>query len=132
MPFLPVDTSGATTVNDIVSYVSLIASLLLAARVIFSTESGLKAVEKASSIHESQITTLNSSSGDSRAVHAALVERVNSINATMESKASVESVAAVREAVEKAVENLRREQEVANRAVILHLQRIEAKVEKLS
>lgn len=132
MPFLPVDPAGVTTVNDIVSYVSLIASLLLAARVIFSTESGLKAVEKASSIHESQITTLLSSSGDSRAVHAALVERVNSINATMESKASVESVAAVREAVEKAVENLRREQEVANRAVILHLQRIEAKVEKLS
>jgi hypothetical protein len=132
VPFLPVDTSGALTVNDIVSYVSLIASLLLAARVIFSTESGLKAVEKASSIHESQITTLNSSSSDSRAAHAALVERVNSINATMESKASVESVAAVREAVEKAVENLRREQEVANRSVILHLQRIEAKVEKLS
>lgn len=131
MPLLPLDTA-TVTINDIVSYVSIIASLLIAGRVIFSTESGLKAVEKVASTHDAQITTLLSSASDSRAAHAALVERVNSINATMESKASVESVAAVREAVEKAVENLRREQEVANRAVILHLQRIEAKVEKLS
>ena len=122
----------ATTLNDVLTYVSLAASLLVAGRVIFSTESGLKAIEKTTSTHDAQITTLNTSSSDSRAAHAALVERVNSINATMESKASVESVAAVREAVEKAVENLRREQEVANRSVIQHLERIEAKVEKLS
>lgn len=118
----------ALTLEDVVAYVSLGASLLLAGRVLFSTEAGIKACEKSQNQHESQLAALLSSASDTKAAHAALVERVNSMNASMESKASIESVAAVREAVE----SLRREQEAANRSVIQHLERIESKVERRS
>ena len=120
---MPVD---AVTLEDVVAYVSLGTSVLIAGRVLFSTEAGVKGCEKTAAQHESQLAALLSSASDTKAAHAALVERVNSMNASMESKASVESVSAVREAVE----SLRREQEVANRSVIQHLERIEAKVER--
>lgn len=119
---------AVASLEDVLAYVSLGASLLLAGRVLFSTEAGIKSCEKAQSQHESQLAALLSSASDTKAAHAALVERVNSMNASMESKASIESVSAVREAVE----SLRREQEAANRSVIQHLERIESKVERRS
>lgn len=126
------DAATTISLTEVLAYVSLGASLLVAGRVVFSTESAVKSLEKTSNEHNNSLHTLSASSVDIKTAHAALVERVNSINATMESKASVESVSAVREAIEKAVDNLRREQEVANKSVIQHLERIEAKVEKLS
>jgi hypothetical protein len=110
------------------AYVSLATSLLLAGRVIFSTESKVQSLEKTSASHDSALSSLTMTSSESKAGHAALVERVNSLNISMENKASIESVSAVREAVE----SLRREQEIANRSVIQHLERIEAKMEKLA
>lgn len=122
------DATAAITLTDVLAYVSLGASMLVAGRVVFSTEAAVKALEKADVTHESQLNALLTSSGEAKATHAALVERVNAISVSMESKASVESVLAVREAVE----SLRREQDIANRAVLSHLERIEAKMHKNS
>jgi phage shock protein A len=129
---VPDATTPTIALTEMLAYVSLGASLLVAGRVVFSTESAVKSLEKTSTEHGNSLNALLASSVDIKTAHAALVERVNSINATMESKASVESVSAVREAIEKAVDNLRREQEVANKSVIQHLERIEAKMEKRS
>lgn len=118
----------AVTLEEVVAYVSLGSSALLAGRLLFSTESGVKNCEKVQSQHDSQLAALLSSASDTKAAHAALVERVNSMNASMEGKASIESVSAVRDAVE----SLRREQEAANRSVIQHLERIESKVDRRS
>ena len=114
------------TMTDVLSVVSIGGTLLVAGRVVFSTEAAVKALENNGSKHDTQLNALIMSAGETKASHAALVERVNSLNIAMENKASIESVAAVREAVE----SLRREQEVANRSVIQHLERIENKIEK--
>jgi len=122
------DTTGTSALADALAYVSLATSLLIAGRVIFSTEAKVQSLEKSSAAHDTSLSALSLVSSEGKATHAALVERVNSLNISMENKASVESVSAVREAVE----SLRREQEIANRSVIQHLERIEAKMEKRS
>lgn len=114
------------TLTDVLSVVSIGGTLLVAGRVVFSTEAAVRQLESTNNKHDTQLNTLIMSSGETKAGHAALVERVNSLNITMENKASIESVAAVREAVE----SLRREQEVANRSVIQHLERIENKISR--
>lgn len=114
------------TLTDVLSVVSIGGTLLVAGRVVFSTEAAVKALENSNNKHDNQLNSLIMSAGENKAAHAALVERVNSLNMTMEQKASIESVAAVREAVE----SLRREQDAANKSVIQHLERIENKIEK--
>ena len=123
---MPDGTVAGVSLTDVLAYLSIGGTLLLAGRVVFSTESAVKTLDKESDAHSTQLNGLLTTVSENKASQAALVERVNSLNISMESKASIESVAAVREAVE----SLRREQEIANRSVIQHLERIEAKVDK--
>lgn len=120
------DGTVGVSLNDVLSYLSIGGTILLAGRVVFSTESAVKALEKTTTSHDTQLHNMLASASENKAAHAALVERVNSLNISMESKASIESVSSVREAVE----SLRREQEIANRSVIQHLERIEAKFDR--
>lgn len=120
------DGTVGVSLNDVLSYLSIGGTILLAGRVVFSTESAVKALEKTTTSYDTQLHNMLASSSENKAAHAALVERVNSLNISMESKASIESVSSVREAVE----SLRREQEIANRSVIQHLERIEAKFDR--
>lgn len=123
---MPDATVVGVTLSDVLSYLSIGGTLLLAGRVVFSTESAVKTLDKESNAHTTQLNGLLTTVSENKAAQAALVERVNSLNIAMETKASIESVAAVREAVE----SLRREQEIANRSVIQHLERIESKVDR--
>lgn len=123
---MPDATVVGLNLSDVVSYVSIIGTVLLAGRVVFSTEAAVKTLDKEATAHAAQLNGLLTTVSENKAAQAALVERVNSLNISMESKASVESVSSVREAVE----SLRREQEIANRSVIQHLERIEAKVDR--
>lgn len=123
---MPDGTAAGINISDAVAYLSIIGTALLAGRVVFSTEAAVKTLDKEATAHTAQLNGLLTTVSENKAAQAALVERVNSLNISMESKASVESVSSVREAVE----SLRREQEIANRSVIQHLERIEAKVDK--
>lgn len=114
------------SINDVLAYLSIGGTLLLAGRVVFSTEASVKTLDKESTAHTAQLNALLTTVSENKAAQAALVERVNSVNISMETKASIESVAAVREAVE----SLRREQDAANKSVIQHLVRIESKVDR--
>lgn len=123
---MPDGTTVSFALSDILSYLSIGGTVLLAGRVVFSTEAAVKALDKELNAHTAQLSTLLTTVSENKASQAALIERVNGIGIAMETKASIESVAAVREAVE----SLRRESEAANRTVLQHLERIEAKVDK--
>ena len=123
---MPDGTTIGISLDTLLSILSIGGTLLVAGRVVFSTEANVKALEKTITTHDTQLQAMLTSMSENKAALAALVERVNSLNIAMENKASIESVSAVREAVE----SLRREQEIANRSVIQHLERIELKVEK--
>jgi hypothetical protein len=101
-----------------VALFSLAASILAAGRVVFVTENRVTDLTRRCDLLEGQNRSQSSELVRLSTEKAALSERVNNNSASIASKASIESVSAVRESVDR----FRME-------IVTHLERIEKKLD---